>query len=339
MTRDLNILIGNLGKIDNLRACLRSLYETTGMNVSFKVFVGFNFSGESDAPLKLQGEFPDVEVLRAQGKLGYCRHINSLLERARDARYVLFLDDDTLLRPGAIETMVRFMDEHAEVGVAGCRTVNPDGSYQKSTALMFDVRTELLNAVRPAAFWSDGIDETVREWRSVAWLNGHFLMARVAAIETVGPLDENYYSFQCEADWCLRMRRAGWDIAYVPQAEVMHIGGQHSIMTKVKSYENLMRSNINRYYFFRKHYGPLEFLGLRLALGLGFVLRLSRYAATWALDRRRRSEAGPKVKAYFHLMLRAIGARPERLPAKLRKENEFTASLGYAPNPMALNQA
>jgi len=330
MTRDVSVLIANLGQTDNLRACVRSLFETTGERVSLRVIVGFNFPGESDAPRRFAQEFPQIETVRAHSRLGYCRAYNQLMERARDSRYLLLLDDDTLLRPGAIETVVRFMDERREVGVAGCRTLNPDGSYQKSTALMYSPATELLNAVRPAAFWADGVDETVSDWRPVGWLNGHFLMARAEAVEAVGLLDERYYTFQCEADWCLRMRRAGWTIAYVPQAEIMHIGGAHSIASKVKSYDNLMLSHVNRYYFFRKHYGPRARLLLRVALALGFLLRLSRYAAVWALDKGRRREAQPKLKAYFRLSLRNISAHPEELPEELRRATE--SSDCFAPH-------
>lgn len=326
MTRDLNVLIGNLGNIDNLRACLRSLFDTTGPNISFRVMIGFNFAGENDTPLAIKQEFPQVEMLRADCKLGYCRLYNLLLEKGLDARYVLLLDDDTLLRRGTIETMVRFMDDHTEVGVAGCRTVNQDGSYQKSTGLMYNLKTELLNVILPAAFWSDGIDENVSDSRLVGWLNGHFLIARVKAIQEIGLLDDYYYTFQYEADWSLRMRQAGWATTYVPQAEIMHIGGPHSIVSRNKSYDNLIRSNVNRYYFFRKHYSAVDFLVLRAALGLGFLFRLLHYLGIWVLDRNRRSEAQPKIKAYFYLTLRTFAAHPEQLPQKLLQQNTVPAS-------------
>src|SRR5579863_1029037 len=175
MAEDVTVLIANLGRSDFLLPCLRSLFDGALGETSCKVIVGFNFPGDSDAPAALAREFPAVEQMRALRKLGYCRAYNQLMAHA-GGRYALLLDDDVILSPGAIEGMVRFMDQHPDVGIAGCRTINPDGSYQKSTALMYNLRTEIENVFRPAAFWRDGVDETVAHWRTVGWLNGHFLM-------------------------------------------------------------------------------------------------------------------------------------------------------------------
>jgi GT2 family glycosyltransferase len=320
MAEDLTVLIANLGQLENLRSCLTSLFDTASGETSLRVIVGFNFQGESDIPRTLVGAFPQVEQLRAPGKLGYCRAYNQLMARST-GRYALLLDDDTVLRAGTIDGMVRFMDTHPEVGIAGCRTANPDGSYQKTTALMFSMGTEITNVLRPAAFGHDGIDESVTTWKSAGWLNGHFLMVRAQVIEEVGVLDEYFYTFQCEADWCLRIRRAGWKVAYVPDVEVMHIGGAHSVASKVKSLRNLIRSHINRYYFIRKHYGNAAVHGFRVIMSAGAMLRLLNYAAVWLVSPDRRPEAGPKVEAYWKIVLLGAAAHPEDLPDDLRREN------------------
>jgi N-acetylglucosaminyl-diphospho-decaprenol L-rhamnosyltransferase len=320
MAEDLTVLIANLGHLGNLRPCLKSLFDTTSCETSFRVIVGFNFQGESDNPQALARDFPQVEQLKAPVRLGYCRAYNQLMARST-GRYALLLDDDTILRAGTIDGMVRFMDAHPEVGIAGCRTVNADGSYQKTTALMYSMATEIINVLRPAAFWNDGIDESVTTWKPVDWLNSHFLMVRAQVIEEVGVLDEYLYTFQCEADWCLRIRRAGWKVAYVPDVEVVHIGGAHSVASNLKSRGNLIRSHINRYYFIRKHYGDIAFHLFRLIMSVGAILRLLKYAAVWVLSPHRRSEAGPKVEAYGKMALLGAVAHPEDLPDDLRREN------------------
>ena len=141
MAEDLTVLIGNLGQLENLRPCLRSLFDTVSGETSLRVIVGFNFEGESDNPRALASEFPQVEQLRAPVNLGYCCAYNQLMARST-GRYALLLDDDTVLGAGTIDGMVRFMDAHPEVGIAGCRTANPDGSYQKTTAKMYDLGTD-----------------------------------------------------------------------------------------------------------------------------------------------------------------------------------------------------
>jgi GT2 family glycosyltransferase len=319
MAEDLTVLIANLGELENLRPCLKSLFETESGETSFRVIVGFNFPGESDNPRALARDFPQVEQLRAPVKLGYCRAYNQLMARST-GRYILLLDDDTVLRSDTINGMVRFMDAHPEVGIAGCRTVNPDGSYQKTTALMYSMRTEIANILCPAAFWSDGIDTNVNTWKSVEWLNGHFLMVRAQVIQRVGGLDEHFYTFQCEADWCLRIRRQGWKVAYVPDVEVMHIRGAHSSLPGMKSFRNLLRSHINRYYFIRKHYGNGAIQVFRLIMSVGAMLRLLKYATVWLVSPDRRPEAGPKVAAYWQIVLLGAAARPEDLPDDLQRD-------------------
>ncbi len=186
MSEDLTILIANLGRPENLLPCLKSIFDPrVSGKTSLRVIVGFNFAGESGAPQALARAFPQVEQLRAPANLGYCRVYNQLLAHST-GRYVLLLDDDTEFRPGTIDGMVRFMDMHPDVGMAGCRTTKPDGSFYKSTALMYTMGTELLNVVCPEAFWRDGVDESVTAWTSVGWLNGHFMLARAKTIEQVG---------------------------------------------------------------------------------------------------------------------------------------------------------
>jgi GT2 family glycosyltransferase len=329
MTEDLTVLIANQGRMDNLRPCLKSIFDpATSGQTSLRAIVGFNFQGDSETPRMLAREFPQVEQLRAPASLGYCRAYNQLLARST-GRYVLFLDDDTLLGSGAIDGMVRFMDVHPEVGIAGCRTTNPDGSYQTTTTgLMYTIGTEVINVFRPAAFWRDGIDESTVCWKPVGWLNGHFMMARAKAIKQVGGLDERFYTYQCEADWCLRIRRAGWTVAYVPDFEVMHIGG----MLRVPTYKSLVRSNLNRYYFIRKHYGSAAYHAFRLIMSAGSMLRLLKFAAIWLVRPQRRPQAGPMVAGYLKTVLRGATAHPEDLPEELRRENATAAlfQLGVA---------
>jgi GT2 family glycosyltransferase len=315
MPEDLTVLIANLGQLENLRSCLKSIFDTASGETSLRVIVGFNFQGESDSPRALASDFPQVEQLRAPVKLGYCRAYNQLMARST-GRYALLLDDDTVLRAGTIDGMVRFMDAHPDVGIAGCRTTYLDGSYQKTTALMYSIGTEFINILRPAAFWNDGIDESVTSWKSVGWLNGHFLMVRAQAIEEAGVLDEYFYTFQCEADWCLRIRRAGWKVAYVPDFEVMHIGGAN----RVASYRNIILGHINRYYFIRKHYGDAAVHVFRLIMSVGAMLRLLRYTVVWLVSPDRRPEAGPKIKGYWKTVLLGAAAHPDDQPEELRRE-------------------
>ena len=219
------------------------------------------------------------------------------------------------------------MDAHRDVGIAGCRTLNLDGSYQKSTGLMFSLRTEISNVLRPRAFWRDGIDETVTTWKSVDWVNGAFLMVRADVIDQVGGFDEYFHVLVHEPDWCLQISRAGWKVAYVPEAEVVHIGNAHSVARAVKSYKILVRYHVNRYYFFRKHYGSAAVQALRPIMSLGALFRLMNYCGVWLLSPDRRPEAGPKVQAFWKVILLGAAVRPDSLPEDLQRENDVFGAL------------
>ena len=214
------------------------------------------------------------------------------------------------------------MDAHPDVGIAGCRLVNADGSYQKSTGLMAGFSVEVMSVFLPDAVWRDGVDDTVTDWRIVDWLSSTFLMVRTEVIEQVGMLDEFFYNSVLEADWCLRIAKAGWTVAYVPQAEIMHVGGPHSVQPGPKTYGNLLE---------KPHQSILllpQALRKRDDACLAADHERWRRAAGSELRRNlafapdRKTEARPKIAAYLSVLALGFAARPDRLPDDLRSENE-----------------
>ena len=317
---DLAVTIGNLGSERYLGDCLRSLRDEDAADFSCSVHLAFNGFDDTGFVGRIAAEFPEARWFYRRGKLGYTGTYNRLLAET-DARYVLLLDDDTLVPRGTLPAMVTFMDAHPEVGIAGCRTRNPDGTLQRSFGRMLTLRAELLNALHLSTFWPDHLYRDLESWREVDWLNGSFMLVRRTTLEVVGGLDDYYYTFCCEPDWCLRITRAGWKVAFVPDVAITHVGGDHSINTAVKSFDALMRAHINHYYFFRKHYGVLDQLLLRPVLSVGAVLRLIKFLALLLLVPKRRAEAAPKVRAYWRIALLGLMPRPWRLTPTLARQN------------------
>jgi len=269
----------------------------------------------------VQREFPQVDFLVYEPSLGYCGAYNLLIQN-NSARYFLVLDDDTVIQKGTLQRMVEFMDLHPEVGIAGCMTRNPDGSFQKSYGLRSSLKSELLNALGISSFWPNRLYENLSDWREVEWLNGSFLFVRREVIESVGALDEYYYTYSCEQDWCWRISQSGWRVAYVTDAEIIHVGNAHSINTAVKRYSQIMREHINRYYFFHKHYSALACFLLRPIMSLGAILRCIKYLGIYATRPARRTEAGPRIRAFISVAGLAFLPRPYVLPGYLRKQND-----------------
>lgn len=321
----MTVLIPNLGSYQHLKPCLESLFAAEKPDFRFQVVIGFNGFDDQAFPRTVQADYPSVRWFWYPNKLGYCKVVNLLLE-ASTTPYSLILDDDTTLDEGAVSRMVRYMDDHPDVGLAGCRTLNPDGSYQRSYGVMFNLQSELRNVITPSAFWPDRIYKNDTNSHDVDWLNGHYMMVRNDTVAAVGGLDEYYYTFQCEADWCLRIRRAGWRVVYVPEVTVMHVGGQHSINSSFKSYTNLMRSHINRYYFMRKHHGNRAHTLFRAVMFLAAMTRFARFCVIFLVDSNRRAEAQVKLRAYINIAGLSFKRQPEALPHYLQTANDAASA-------------
>ena len=322
---DLAVTIGNLGGDRHLAHCLRSLRDEDAAGFSYSVHLGFNGFEDSGFIARITDEFPAARWFHRRGKLGYTATYNRLM-RETDARYVLLLDDDTLVPKGTLPAMIAFMDAHPQVGIAGCRTLNPDGSLQRSFGRMLTLKAELLHAFHLSTYWPDYLYRDLDTWREVDWLNGSFMLVRRVTLEAVGGLDEYYYTFCCEPDWCLRIARAGWQVAFVPDVAITHIGGDHSINATVKSFDALMRAHINHYYFFRKNYGLLAQILLRPVLSTGALLRLLKFLPLMLFAPARRAEAGPKLRAYVRIILLGLAPRPWRQTPALARQNAVSAA-------------
>jgi hypothetical protein len=174
--------------------------------------------------------FPAAEVIRNDRRRGFAANCNAAIARAA-GRHVLLLNPDVRCAPGSIEALVRFLDAHPGVGVAGPKLLNPDGSLQWScrrfsTPFLFLLRglglergMERVPAQRRVLMqdWDHASE------RDVDWVLGAALMARREAMLDAGGLDEGYELYCEDQDWCHRMWRCGWSVYYVPQSVMTHV--------------------------------------------------------------------------------------------------------------------
>jgi hypothetical protein len=179
------------------------------------------------------------------------------------------------VKNGAIEQLVSFMDRCSDAGVAGAQLLNGDGSKQNSIANFPSLATELLNKsllrwLFPKKF--PGKETNYSEPVEVDSVIGACMMVRQAALEQVGLLDEDYFLFLEETDWCYRMKKAAWKVYHVPQAEVYHFQGKSAGTARRGARVEFYRS---RYLFFRKNRGRFEWfillMGLMIRLGVELV--------------------------------------------------------------------
>ena len=319
---DLIVVIGTVDNFEDLENCLDSIYSGTGPSLKFKVVIIFNGSPQEKID-RLVKTFPQIEYLNESAAIGTVRANNLVLKKYK-ARYMLLLDDDTLVRKEALSRMVGFMDDHPEVGISGCKTLNPDGTFQKSYGLYHSLKTEFLHALNIPSFWPDRIYRDISAWKEVEWLNGSFMLVRYEVMEKVGVMDEFYFMQVHEPDWCYRIQKAGWKVAYSPDAEIVHIGRFHSLNTWFRTYPQVLRYHVNRFYFFKKHYGLLEVNLLRFIFLMGSVFRIAKYLGVYALSSRGREEAVQKLIGHSKVIGLCLSSRPYDLPEEIRLPQEIT---------------
>ena len=249
---DLSIIIVSWNTRDLLLECLRSIYDTAG-DLDLEIIVVDNAS--SDGSLAAVRErFSQSRVVANSGNVGFVRANNQALSLCH-GRYVLLLNSDAQVLPGSLEQTVQFMEEHPAAGVAGVRLLNPDGSFQASFTCFPTLWREFLILsgfgrwlIRPT-FPSYGPEIEEGAQRIQGYVEGAYLMARREAVDRVGGMDERIFMYAEDVDWCYRFHQAGWEVWYLPQAPVVHYGGQSSKQKPGRMEAELYRSRV---YFFWK---------------------------------------------------------------------------------------
>jgi GT2 family glycosyltransferase len=198
----------------------------------------------------------------------------------------LLLNADTEVRPGAIRTLIDFMEQHPKAGIAGSGFENPDGTCWAFAFRFFRPVGELEGALRFGPISKLMSRYVVNQWmdqhraQRIDWVAGACMIIRREVFDTVGLMDEKYFLYYEEVDFCLQASRAGWPCWYVPQSRIMHIGGQSTGFTdrerrpkRTPSYWFESRSR-----YFRKNFGLWGLIVADLAYGVGFTFwRLRRF--------------------------------------------------------------
>ena len=242
----------------NTRALLRDCLESI-RSLDAEVFVADNASTDGSAEL-VQTEFPRVHLLQTGANLGFARANNLALKQAT-GRYWLLLNSDTLVPAGALEALVAALDAHPEAAVAGSLLLNADGTLQQSWARFPDFKSELSGSLdRSQCPYSDTQLSDPEGRKSLApfvcdWVGGAVFCVRAEAAKTAGLLDESFFMYSEETEWCHRLRRVtGGTTLLVPASAVVHLGGGSSRAVPKVTRQRMWRSSLR---FFRLTQGPV----------------------------------------------------------------------------------
>ncbi len=286
-----SVIVVTWNSLEMTAACLESLFANLG-SVAADVIVVDNASADGSAA-ELPRRFPALRVIANSTNLGFATANNQALRSAR-GDYFLLLNSDTLVRGDVIARSLRYLDEHPRVGVMGCRVLNTDGTLQLSCSREPDlVNIALLTSGLDRLPWPRWLGRyQMRHWtrddeRDVDVVSGCYMLVRRSALDEVGLLDESFFFFGEETDWCQRFRARGWAVRFAPVGEIVHHGSASAV--KLEEGRSLLLTDaLCRLQ--RKHHGVLPALAMWLLLFAFNVSRAAGYALR-ALALRRPEDA------------------------------------------------
>jgi len=246
MNPKVSVVVVNWNTRELLEDCLASVFQSSP-GLDMEVIVVDNASHDGSAEM-VAAKYPDVMLLSNSDNVGFARANNQAFAVAR-GRYLLMLNSDCIVRHAAFEVLIDYMDAHPEAGACGPMLLNADGTLQPSWAAAPSVWSEAryfhdrrVGGKDYSLLCPDGLGKI--EPFGVGWCGGACLVVRREAAEKVGVLDKGYFMYCEETDWCMRIRAAGWEVVFVPQARVVHLGGGSSRATPLATRLRMERSRL-----------------------------------------------------------------------------------------------
>lgn len=274
---DLSICIVSFNTRDLLRDCLNSIFSSL-TQYSYEVIVADNGSADGSSEM-LAAEFPQVQVIQNTSNLGYTVPMNQAL-RAAEGHYLMQLNPDTVLTPDVLDTLLGFMETHPRVGICTPKVLNSDGTLQmqcrRSAARPWDAITYILgfsklfpNSRLFGRYLMEYLPEN--QINEVEAVSGSCMLIRRSVVDQIGYLDEQFFAYQEDAEFCFRARKADWQIYYVPTAQLTHFGGLGG--SRFVPYRGIYAWHRSYYLYYRKHLAREYFFLVNWLVYLGIGLK------------------------------------------------------------------
>lgn len=298
-----SVVIVNWNTCDLLKQCLEALESQTAS--SLEIFVVDNASSDG-SPEMVREHFPDVQLIANQRNRGFAAANNQALDKS-SGQYILLLNPDTKVLDGAVDKLVAFLDKESTVGACTSMLLNGDGSLQKNVGNFYSFWGTLLeNRIVPrilpnnkflakkfVAFW----DHTTQ--RDIDWARGAVLLFHRKVLDQVGLLDEQFYIYGEEIDYCWRIKKKGWRIVYLPAAKIIHYGQAASSQRKQ---EMFIQNYKSFYILLKKHYPVYSYLLYRARATLyllPWLLKLALAMLVRGHGSPKRTEAASLMRVYL----------------------------------------
>ena len=296
---DVSIVIVNYNGFNFTAQCLDSIYENPPL-ASLEIVVVDNASQDDSADL-LETKYPEIKLVRSPENRGIAGG-NNLGIRAGSGRYVLLLNNDTLVLPGMIDRVMKFLQDHPEAGGVGGGLINPDGSYQSGSMPFPSLIEEFLQLTKLNWFLRNSYPyySSSREPRTVDWISTAFMLFRRDALEEVGLVDEDFFIYSDEVDLEYRLWRAGWKLYYLPEVKTIHFGGK-----SMEPWRSRKLKYRGRLLFWRKHHHALEEAIIRFMYVSASSIKLVFWSVTYLIPKYR-TRASHELRSQFDIFKLSI---------------------------------
>lgn len=275
---DISVCIVSHNTRDLLRDCLSSLEQNTGR--TYEVIVVDNGSKDGSQAM-LAEEFPKARLVPNDRNEGFTRPMNQAM-RLGAGRYLLLLNPDTVILPAAVDRLADYLDAHPEAGICGPKVLNSDRTLQKpcrrgeptpwAVISYFTGLSRLFPRSRLfGQYLLNYLDED--QTSPVAGVSGSCMLVRRELAEKLNYLDEIFFAYQEDADFCRRARDLGMRVIYYPEAQIIHYGGQGG--SRIQPYRSIVEWHRSYYYYYRKHLAKNYFIGFNLLFYLAMLLKLA----------------------------------------------------------------
>lgn len=283
---DVSIIIVSWNARELLIKCLDSIPRGLG-DLEAEVIVVDNASSDGSAEA-VEKTHPEALLLPQDRNHGFAK-ANNIGIRESTGKYVCLVNSDVIVLPGCIERLFLFLEESSLAAVAAPKVLNPDMTLQASCRRFPSLLGALASAIGLDSLNYFPHDRT----RRVEAVSGCFMMVRREAMDEVGLLDEGFFFYAEDKDWCKRFHDANWDVYFHPEAKAVHYGGQSSSLAPVAFYVEMHKANIK---YWRKHRGALaRYIYLTIVL-FHQSMRLAASALKYAFRPDQKDISGHKAK-------------------------------------------
>jgi GT2 family glycosyltransferase len=238
---EFQIIFVNYNSTDSLLTCLASI-EDMGTHITPRIWVWDNHS--NDNPGRIRRQFPNVQLIENIRNIGFGAAVNKGLACA-DAPYFMLLNPDTVLSKGFIDKVLEYMSANPDIGILGPKITDFDGSLQESARAFPNGLTGLFGRKSPLSFLFPNNTLTKKNLLAGShngkkilepdWVSGACMVVRREAMEQVGLIDERFFMYWEDTDWCRRMKEKGWRVVYYPEVAISHFGGLSSRSQPIRS--------------------------------------------------------------------------------------------------------